>query len=130
MKWTEKHLEELLNGNGNNLGSRLIEAKKALNLLVQEANGFLEKSLIAKELGVNFVVSSTGEITKKERLPSIKELRALASKRGIDISHLGTKRRAIYDLLTAEDQPGVHPDEVFVSARELPSLKSSIKKSE
>jgi len=108
------------------LGVRLQSAIGQLERLKREANDFLRSSEVAKHLAISLamernkrgyphlVLNDLGEMIlvvsyEKRRsqekrayrkdLPKMKELRKQAGDLGVDISHLGTKRRAISDFL-------------------------------
>lgn len=110
------------------LGVRLQNAVKHLESVIEEANEFLESSELAPKLAEalaveknkrgfpSISVDSTGKVMldvdysgkkakgKKRRkykrgLPLLAELRKEAAELGVDVSHLGQKRRAVFDFL-------------------------------
>lgn len=110
------------------LGQRLKGAVEHLAEIIEEANEYLEGSELAQKLaealaleknkrGFPFVsVDTAGQVMlevsydakrgkKKKRnyrsgLPLLEDLRKKATSLGVDVGHLGQKRRAIYDYLT------------------------------
>lgn len=141
----------------NSLGARLSRAVEVLADVVEEANTFLSSSEISRHLAMALaaekskrgapyiLVSPAGEVVleisydgkqpkdeKKRRkykrgLPLLGELRKEAEELGVSVTHLGQKRRAVYDYLqevksrqeaTEEDDPAqmaAGHDEVTVS---------------
>ena len=119
--------ESTANGVEDPLGVRLRRAVLHLEGVIQEANHFLEGSELAGKLATALMVdhnkrgfpdisvdvrgvlmlevgyAATREGVKRRRgrlkLPLLSELRQEAQEMGVDISHLGAKRRAVQDFI-------------------------------
>lgn len=137
---------------GDFLGTALVEAAARLNDLVDQANDALEKSeftaIVANHLAAQMNrrgfaqiwVSDTGSAVldisyddepKKrrrkanQRIPLMDELKARAEAMGVDITHLGIKRKKIRDYLDAIEAGEIDPKS---ESKSKPKSKPSKKK--